>query len=130
MNPNKPGSNKYGEPNWPRGAAQAMADNEADAAKWRALMSSGRLHFMGCAGFSLTPTIPGAERDMQTLVATPKGNAQLHFGMEFWSTHSATAEKNPDGSPRWPDTFERKFMDVYVDELMVRAGLYAFRFRR
>jgi len=123
MNPNK-----YGEPNWPRGAAQAMADNEADAAKWRALMSSARLHFMGSAGFAYAPA---GEKVLQKLTPVPRSPAEpMHFGMEFWSEHSATKERNPDGSPRWPDTFERKFMDVYVDELMVRAGPNAFRFRK
>lgn len=85
-----------------------------DAERWRALMASGRMHFMGCAGFELKPKVPGdASRKTQDLTAVP-GAGALHFGMEFWDTHPAT------GDSRYPDQFERDLMIAYVDAIRER----------
>jgi len=84
-----------------------------DAERWRALMSSQRLHFMGCSGFTIKgPPHPNGGVKAETV--EPKPNHQLHFGMEFWDVHSA------HGDPEFPDTFERHFMLAYVDELVRR----------
>ncbi|MDE2105109.1 MAG: hypothetical protein KGL39_48165 [Patescibacteria group bacterium] len=83
-----------------------------EAERWRALMSSGRLHFMGCAGFDFSNSVEGS-RAMATATATPRKGDALHFGMEFWSDAKATAEH--------PDDFERRFMIAYVDEIRRRA---------
>lgn len=49
-----------------------------DAARWRALLSSGRIRIVGSAGFDhVTHTEPRV------------GAGHLHFGVEFWSTHSS-----------------------------------------
>jgi hypothetical protein len=83
------------------------------AARWDALMSSGRLHFMGCAGFNIQRREPTGPKTFANSVATPQDGAPMHFGMEFWSTYNTF--------PKGEDQFERDFMITYVDELRRRA---------
>lgn len=91
--------------------------NEAleDAERWRALMSSQRLHFMGSAGFDFVRDDPESRKtaDIKEVVCRAPG---LHFGMEFWDVHSAYKD------PQFPDEFERKLMIAYVDELRRRSS--------
>lgn len=83
----------------------------ADAERWRALMSSGRLHYMGSAGFDTTMKDPNGPRSTSNLVAKPRAGVPWHFGMEFWSHHPAA------GDPRYPDDFERALMISYADAM-------------
>ena len=90
------------------------AQDRIDAARWRALMSSQRLHFMGSAGFEHIPK--DGDPDNRALANTtpkPRGDRDMHFGMEFWDV-----AKQDD---RFPDTFERELLTVYVDAIRSRA---------
>lgn len=98
--------------------SKALAEAREAAERWNALMSSPRLHWMGCAGFEFK-TKEGADPDSRALVdriAVPRADEGMHFGMEFWSDARVRDE-------RFPDTFERDFMVVYVDEIRRRAAL-------
>lgn len=50
----------------------AAHDDARDAARWRALLSSGRIRVLGTAGFDSRQR---PQRDAK----------ELHFGMEVWS---------------------------------------------
>lgn len=100
--------------------AAELAAIETDAERWRALMSSARLHFMGSAGFEMRQKDAAvSSRDKANLTAIPKPGEMLHFGMEFWSSHPAA------GDPRYPDQFERDLMVAYVDALREKQGAAA-----
>lgn len=91
----------------------AGASAAQDAARWRALLASQRMHFMGCAGFELQPE---DEKTRDNLTPVPMPGTYMHFGMEFWSEHPA------HGDPRYPDNFERRLLTAYVDEIIKRAA--------
>lgn len=85
------------------------------AERWDALMSSGRMHFMGCAGFNLVPKDGDVtSRKTANLTPLPIPGTYMHFGMEFWDTHPAA------GDPRHPDQFERDLLVAYVDAIRER----------
>jgi hypothetical protein len=92
----------------------AMAKREVDAERWRALMSSQRMHFMGCAGIELVNKPGTTSRKTADLIPVMKPGEYQHFGMEFWSEHKAF------GNPEYPDDFERALLIAYADHL--RAG--------
>lgn len=73
-----------------------------DAERWRALMRSDRLHWMGSSGMDLTDT-PDAVRMIPGQV--------WHFGMEFWSEHPAS------GDPQYSDVSARVLITAYVDAM-------------
>jgi hypothetical protein len=96
---------------------EAAKDRE-DAARWRALMASDKMHFMGCAGFDFANKPGTTGKLTQDQVATPKDGKMMHFGMEFWWPLPGERDK-------WPDDFERAFMVTYVDEIRRRSSLKA-----
>lgn len=99
-------------------AERKLKCEEVDAARWRALMSSQRMHFMGAAGFTFTPK-DGDEKNRKMVNLTPSATTpinNLHFGMEFWDKFPN--EKYPEHS----DSFERELLTVYVDELISRTN--------
>lgn len=80
---------------------------EEDARRWRALLSSGRLRWLGSAGL-----------DHGTENIDPQPDADyIHFGMEFW-THFGSQEEadivqgNVQG---------RKVLTSYVDFILAEA---------
>lgn len=75
----------------------------ADAERWRALMSSARMHFMGSSGFAMKDDSAPA----------PRPGEVWHFGMEFWSEHTVTGK----------DGLERRMIMNYVDALRARHAL-------
>jgi hypothetical protein len=94
-----------------RRAATEIEHLREDAQRWRALMASGRMHFMGSAGIQLEAK-PGTDgRKVQDCDPRPRPNEAWHFGMEFWSRHPA------GGDPQFPDEFERKLMVAYADAM-------------
>ena len=58
-----------------------QTDDARDAARWRALLASGRLRLLGSAGFD-NSSLYGIKDGRQ---ADPSG--YRHFGMEFWTIH-------------------------------------------
>ncbi|MCF8533852.1 MAG: hypothetical protein K9G48_12670 [Reyranella sp.] len=90
---------------------------DQDAARWRALMSSQRMHFMGSSGFDFHGMREAAGRRYFTAESTakPRDGSHLHFGMEFWDVHEA------HGDPEFPDHFERSLLTAYVDALIARG---------
>lgn len=88
-----------------------------DARRWRALMASGRIHFMGCAGFLLERKDPNAPRSTDNLTPTVRDGNYLHFGMEFWSNHPAA------GDPKYSDKFERELLIAYADSVATEKGI-------
>lgn len=97
----------------PRKLAERRNKVLIDGERWRALMSSQRMHIMGWSGFKVDG--PKTE-DGRFVPETAKVNPDTYqlFGMEFWSEHSAY--KDPD----FPDTFERDLLTKYVDHLRSR----------
>jgi hypothetical protein len=92
-------------------------DLQRDAERWRALMASGRMHFMGSSGIDLEP-MPGTRgHETQFCEPKPRPGKTWHFGMEFWSTHPAA------GDPQYPDRLERKLMVAYADAMRGLAAL-------
>ena len=92
----------------------AAESDRIDAARWRALMSSERMHFMGSAGFlhehkDGDPT----NRKLVNITPIPRPGEQMHFGMEFWDVGAK--------DDRFPDTFERELLTVYVDAIRERS---------
>ncbi len=85
-------------------AARGVLALDLDGKRWRALMSSQRMHFMGSAGFDHSGPEP-----------MPRSGAPLHFGMEFWDVHEAHDD------PRYPDARERALMVNYADEIIRRG---------
>ncbi|PBB75164.1 hypothetical protein CK227_10250, partial [Mesorhizobium sp. WSM4308] len=85
-------------------AEAALASAQDDAERWRALMSSQRMHFMGCAGIELVNKPGTTSRQTRDLIPVMKPGEYQHFGMEFWSEHSAF------GNPEFPDDFERALL--------------------
>ncbi len=99
------------------GIEPVASPDKEDAERWRALMSSQRLHFMGSAGFDNKRPEDDPDTDLlQKLTPVPRPNTYMHFGMEFWSEH-------PVNKKKFPDDFERKFMVTYVDEMRRRATI-------
>lgn len=84
---------------------------KVDAERWRALMSSARMHYMGSAGIRLEPRVPGGSRSLSNFTPIPRLNESWHFGMEFWSQHRASSD------PHYSDVFERELMVAYVDAI-------------
>ncbi len=100
-------------------AAAALSSNDddkIDAARWRALMSSQRMHLMGCAGIELVNKPGTTGRKTADLIPVMKPGEYQHFGMEFWSTHPSF------GDPQYPDDFERSLLIAYVDHLRKLPG--------
>lgn len=93
------------------GVQAGRAEVIEDAARWRALMSSQKMHWMGSAGFEhkLRPGAPEGSNKLEDLDAAPRPGEPWHFGMEFWFGIEA--------DPRFPDTFERRLMVAYVDAI-------------
>lgn len=85
----------------------------SDGARWRALMASARLHYMGSAGFDINrkPDTPIDTKQIQDCVAVHKPGQTMHFGMEFW-------DHFPTGSEAPIDNFERSFMIEYTNEIL------------
>lgn len=76
-----------------------------DARRWRALMSSERVHWLGSAGF-----------DHKDGVATPRPGEVWHFGIEFWSSYVFDKSK-------YPDATARNMLTAYADAMgMVKGG--------
>lgn len=98
-----------------KAAGEAQGKDRVDAERWRALMSSQRMHFMGCAGIELVNKPGTTSRNTADLTPVMKPGEYHHFGMEFWSEHAAF------GDPRYPDDFERTLLIAYVDDLRGRA---------
>lgn len=96
---------------------QDNAKLRADAERWRSLMSSPKMHFMGSAGFEhiLKADAPAGSRRLEHQIAVPKPDGYWHFGMEFWFGIPVDA--------RYPDTFERQMLTAYVDAIRARAAL-------
>lgn len=84
------------------------------AARWDALMSSQRMHIVGCTGFEIKMIDPKGPNIIENKTARIRPDAQLHFGMEFWNEHPAA------GNPRFPDKFERELLIAYVDAIRER----------
>lgn len=86
-----------------------------DAERWRALMSSPKMHFMGSAGFEhvLKADAPPGSRVLEHQIAVPKADGYWHFGMEFWYGIPA--------DDRYPDTFERQMLTAYVDAIRLSS---------
>ncbi|TIT80136.1 MAG: hypothetical protein E5W57_04185 [Mesorhizobium sp.] len=95
---------------------RASDEDCVDAERWRALMSSQRMHFMGCAGINLVNKPGTTGRKTADLIPVMKDGEQQHFGMEFWSEHQAF------GDPRYPDDFERALLVAYVDKLRAKVA--------
>lgn len=91
-----------------------LAELRRDAARWRALMASQRMHFMGSSGFDIQMKDPKGPRIKENMKVAIKPDEAHHFGMEFWDEHSAF------GDPKWPDDFERELLTLYVDALRER----------
>lgn len=93
---------------------EACAKDREDAERWRALMSSPKMHWMGSAGFDHRPR-EGAMADSRALEdqdAIPRPGELWHFGMEFWFG------MEPDAL--YPDQFERRVLVAYVDAIRSR----------
>lgn len=91
-----------------------VAADRLDGERWRALMSSARMHFMGSAGFKHVPKDGDAgNRQLVNQTPVPRDGQPLHFGMEFWDVGAV--------DDRFPDTFERELLTVYVDAIRERA---------
>lgn len=88
-----------------------------DAERWRALMSSQRMHMMGSFGFDYVFDPPDSRKHVDLVDVVPRADDYMHFGIEFWSTHAAF------GDPAWPDDFPRKLLVTYVDEMRARQAL-------
>ena len=81
---------------------------ERDAAHWRALFASGRLRWLGSAGFD-------HHEDGSVEVRQPE-EGWLHFGLEVWS-------KYPDFPAEEPNHLRaQKVLEVYADNL-ARKGV-------
>lgn len=96
-------------------AMAALREKEEDAERWRALMSSQRMHMMGSFGFDYVFDPPDSKKTADLVDVIPRHGDHMHFGIEFWSEHSAF------GDPAWPDTLPRKLLTTYVDELRARS---------
>jgi hypothetical protein len=97
--------------------APAVEAVREDAERWRALMSSQRMHMMGSFGFDYVFDPPDSKKTADLVDVVPRAGDHMHFGIEFWSEHSAY------GDPAWPDDFPRKVLTTYVDEMRRRAAL-------
>ena len=103
------------ENNYDDSGAQDDMDRR-DAQRWRALMASQRMHWIGSAGFTMVKKDPdGPDNKKTNIVATPREGESMHFGMEFWSVHAA------HGNPDYSDAFERQLLTTYVDEMIKRG---------
>jgi len=95
---------------------------QRDAARWRALMSCGRMRFMGSAGFDLKA---------DTIVPRAK-DTPLHMGVEFWDVYGSTdfltdkAQRAAlDATLDKEQRQARGGLTNFVDELLRRAGAAA-----
>lgn len=102
---------------WNREAAlrARVGELESDAERWRALMSSQKMHWMGSAGFEHRAKSEGVKgsRKLEDQIAIPKPGEVWHFGMEFWF--------GVEADPAFPDTFERRLMVDYADAIRART---------
>lgn len=96
----------------PAEAQEADEHITVDAARWKALMSSARMHWMGSAGVIFTHP-EGSNKALGDSVRFDQNPDQdcVHFGMEFW-----------DKYPRKPgekrtDAFARNLLTWYVDNI-------------
>lgn len=97
-----------------REAIAQIERDEVDASRWRALMSSARMHWMGSAGFDFTLiALDGDQKALDNSAVTPRPDTPLHFGMEFWDQHSAPSDGN--------DRFCRRILEVYVDHIRSKS---------
>jgi hypothetical protein len=95
----------------------ADSDLERDAARWRALMSSQRMHFMGSSGFDYVPKAPGLDqRKLTNVKPVARQGEPMLFGMEIHSEHPA------HNDPNYPDDFARELLTVYVDAIIARGS--------
>lgn len=91
--------------------AEKERDNlKVDAERWRALMSSARMHYMGSLGFRFPTKDNNAKRTLSNSTPIPVLDTPWLFGMEFWSEHPDTGH----------DSFERELMVNYVDAIRGR----------
>lgn len=75
-----------------------------DAERWRALMASPKMHFMGSAGF---------DKD-----GVPRPGEDLHFGVEFWNVFDT--EKHP---LNYSDEHSRKVVMNYADAIRAATAI-------
>ena len=80
-----------------------------DAERWRALMKSQRMHWMGSAGFDFAETNGRTLDDIKEI--TPRAGTYQHFGMEFWTHYRGDYKSDPN------DRFCRRLLTTYVDHI-------------
>jgi hypothetical protein len=83
-----------------------------DAERWRALVGSARLEWMGCAGFDFDDE----NKPIKDCNVTARAGDPLHFAMSFWSDFPA--KDIPSGH-----AFAVRFLTAYADECRRRAAL-------
>lgn len=84
-----------------------------DAKRWRALMSAGRLRFLGSAGFDHDSAI-----SVDRTIATAKQTGGLHFGVEVWDTYGKPDEYDHTSQ----NLHMASVFTAFADELIRRAA--------
>lgn len=96
-------------------AASTLRDMERDALRWRALLNSQRMHYMGSTGFK--------SESSEYADANPKAAREhMHFGMEFWNVYRLPKDYADNESG-----YCRRLLLAYVDEILRQDEMGAAR---
>lgn len=92
-----------------------------DADRWRALLSAGRLRWIGSAGFDHT-SIPANNEVKNLIGAKARPEGQLHFGMEVWDEYGAN-DTDMQAALQKPNCHMRSVLTAFADETIRRKSL-------